>query len=165
MRDLRKEAERRKELRVWYKENHICPRCHRPLTNEKTIMCKYCLAVDRDRPRNGGNREQHAQRNKERKNRLKQDGMCIECGKRKAESGRVMCKWCNERNNARQREASRKAGKLPRFMFGDGEHCAICGKLTENGKKLCAACYAKMPRYYGGGEKWRKTNGRYFKHC
>ena len=57
-----------------------------------------------------------------------------------------MCVMCLKKDAKRHMEKSRKNGALPRYMFGDGYHCLICGKDVTNGKKMCDKCYGNSVR-------------------
>lgn len=86
-------------------------------------------------------RKKDAERIKKRYAERKAAGKCVRCGKKPAEPGKVMCTMCRKKDAKRQMEKNRKNGALPRYMFGDGYHCATCGKDIDNGKKQCDECY------------------------
>jgi NMD protein affecting ribosome stability and mRNA decay len=80
--------------------------------------------------------------------RLKRAGICVNCGKHPAVSGRVLCPECNERNNRRQRK-ERKSDK----WRAEGL-CVKCGGERLDGYKLCRSCYDKAQK---GWEKARRV--------
>lgn len=71
----------------------------------------------------------------------KASGICVECGKKPALQGQTKCFECREKTRKNSREYKLRKGALPRIMFGDGCHCAICGADVEN-RKLCDRCLA-----------------------
>lgn len=79
---------------------------------------------------------------KKRRERLISEHICINCGKRPTKDNRQKCGICAARHNRRQNELNWQKGTTPRFMGGDGTHCAICLKPDCNGEKLCPSCLA-----------------------
>lgn len=140
-----------KELRDWYFQHGICVACgqadaapHRKLcweclykSNER--KCKYRANMTEEQKQS--ERKKDAERIKKRYAERKAAGKCVRCGKNPAEPGKVMCTMCRKKDAKRQMEKNRKNGALPRYMFGDGYHCATCGKDIDNGKKQCDECY------------------------
>ena len=84
-----------------------------------------------------------------------QHGICVACGQADAAPHRKLCWECLYKSNERkckyranmteeqkqserkkdakrQMEKRRENGALPRYMFGDGYHCVICGKDVDN---------------------------------
>lgn len=117
-----KAAKRREELRQWYKDHGICPRC-KGWAEPGRVYCKNCVkkVIDR-RKRNDPTGEANRAYAAERRARLKEAGMCVYCGKRKAIEGIVLCPVCKAKNQASQkkynlkkrlkREAERERAKL-----------------------------------------------------
>lgn len=70
-------------------------------------------------------------------------GVCIVCGKRDAEKGSSLCGVCKAKARARQQDKRRKNDVMPRILFGDGEHCSVCGGQVESSRKMCDKCYPK----------------------
>lgn len=78
--------------------------------------------------------------NKQTYDLRKAAGICVRCGKNKAEENRVMCAECLEKERLRMRE-NRKALKNMGF-------CPRCGENRLFGdEKLCLDCREKMYRY------------------
>ena len=113
-------------------------------------MCLVCL--DRHKEYCRRYREKHntdADKNKrnaaikKRKDRLREEGICINCGRRPALNGRIQCGVCLHKDVVRHQEKKYKNGSIPQSMRGDGIHCYICCRPICNGNKLCTECYKK----------------------
>lgn len=63
-------------------------------------------------------------------------GLCVNCGRRKAESG-VMCNECRLKRNRKSREKYRQQHPDPRSLFRQ-TGCYFCGAARIPGKKVCA---------------------------
>lgn len=79
-------------------------------------------------------------RNKERRERLKEQGICNWCGKRPAEPGKTQCKVCGEDAVARH-NSDVKNGKLKQYR--ERGLCLHCGAEREPGKMYCPECMEK----------------------
>lgn len=90
------------ELRQWYKEHGICPRC-KAWSEPGRVYCKNCMKkiIARQRKRDPTG-EQHRAYSKERRARLKAAGMCTYCGKKPAVEGQVLCPSCKAKNKESQ---------------------------------------------------------------
>lgn len=83
----------------WYKSRGICPQCGRADAAKGRVCCLDCL--DKGAVRNmmyvSRNRERVAEENKtqcrERYKRLRDAGICVDCGERKT-NGLVRCEYC-----------------------------------------------------------------------
>lgn len=89
-----------KDRYEWYKEHGICTRCLTRWCAPGKIYCEQCIRdvriiADKHDP----GRVQRRQYNRDRRARLKAEGLCIECGKRKPPSGHVRCNVCAEKHN------------------------------------------------------------------
>lgn len=74
---------------------------------------------------------------KQRFEKLKADGICVDCGRRKAEPNRTRCAQCLAKNN---KSAKKTQGKTPRTTG----YCWLCNKRpTTQGTKLCEVCLPK----------------------
>lgn len=115
----------------WYKSHGICPRCRKEDAAKGHVYCLNCLdeqALLQMELRANLSDEKKAdilkkqnESNKKRYARLKAEGICPNCGKRKARIGMVFCAYCG----GKQAEAkkikyhSRKEGK--QMDGGDAE--------------------------------------------
>ena len=138
-----------KELRDWYFQHGICVACGQADAAPHRKLCLECLYKSNERKckyranmteeQKQSERKKDAERIKKRYAERKAAGKCVRCGKKPAEPGKVMCTMCRKKDAKRQMEKRRENGALPRYMFGDGYHCVICGKDVDN-KKLCDEC-------------------------
>ena len=131
-----------KELRDWYFQHGICVACgqadaapHRKLCwecldNKRERTCKYRANMTEEQKQAA--RKKACERSKKQYAERKAAGKCTRCGKKPAEPGKVMCTMCRKKDAKRQMEKRRENGALPRYMFGDGYHCVICGKDVDN---------------------------------
>lgn len=79
-----------------------------------------------------------------------ESGICVKCGKRKADSGFKTCSVCREK--ARVRAAAKIA------FYTDKGLCPNCGKEKDNPKyALCSSCYKKKKKYNELRRKGKKT--------
>ena len=92
----KRERERNREIYAWYKEHGICPRCKRTWAAPGRVCCEECLKEKRIETMKFGG-EYNARKCKERRERLKAQGLCVRCAK-KAEPGKVLCTKCARKN-------------------------------------------------------------------
>lgn len=127
--------------RIYGSEN-ICPEC---------AAKKYILNRQRQKDNERNRKHQH-----DRKERLKAVGICIKCGKRKAESGKTRCQQCNVAERARARVY--RGNYIPRHERPAYGMCNCCGTKIESGK-ICASCRERniknLPES-NPNEFWRK---------
>lgn len=94
-------------------------------------------------------------------------GLCVRCGKRPPQDGRVRCWQCLRNDAASHRALARNAGALPRDLFDGVQRCKTCGKEgVIPGHKLCRSCYDKScvslqaaRAAQGKNELWGRLNG------
>jgi len=83
------------ERYYWYKAAGICPRCLK-YSVPGMVYCADCYEKNR---RHATEKDpDHAKKNayaKERRAKLKAEGLCVDCGKRKAMDGRIRCAKCH----------------------------------------------------------------------
>lgn len=131
-----------------------CVVCLKAKADKGYSTCWRCRADRNDwaRGRYDNETEEHREqrlkkgneRNRARKARLIEQGLCISCGKRKADKGRQMCSYCAERKNAARRDKARQKGIIPQEMRGKGDYCKMCCKPVNNGARYCPECAEKM---------------------
>lgn len=136
------------------KAEHRCTICLNNKADKGYSTCWRCRADRNDwaRGRYDNETEEHREqrlkkgneRNKVRKARLIEQGLCISCGKRKADKGRQMCSYCAEKKNAARRDKARQKGIIPQEMRGKGDYCKMCCKPVNNGERYCPECAKKM---------------------
>lgn len=87
-------------------------------------------------------REQNTASMRERYERLKAAGLCVSCGVRESEAGKVSCGRClgkqSERDRARR--AARKAAGLCVMCGGDLDPTEDCYRRTKRLKTMCRRC-------------------------
>ena len=137
------------KLQDWYAQHRICVACgqadaapHRKfcwkcLDDKRERTCKYRANMTEEQKQAA--RKKACERSKKQYAERKAAGKCTRCGKKPAEPGKVDCTMCLKKSAKRRMEKRRENGVLPRYMFGDGYHCVICGKDVDN-KKLCDEC-------------------------
>lgn len=74
---------------------------------------------------------------RERYRSLKEQGICVCCKKRKAEPGRVSCKYCLAKNRRRMKHKSRDATRRNKREEIAKGNCAVCFAPAVPGYKLC----------------------------
>lgn len=80
----------------WYKGKGICPKCKTAWAEPGHVYCKACLDVKVAQSVKFRG-EYNAQKCKERRERLKEKGLCVRCGK-PAVKDRVLCAKCARKN-------------------------------------------------------------------
>jgi predicted amidophosphoribosyltransferase len=93
-----RKAER--ESYAWYKSKGICPKCRKEWAAPGRVFCPDCLKKKRDETMKYGG-EYNARKCKERRERLKEQGLCVRCA-RPAVEGRVLCAECARKNSEAQ---------------------------------------------------------------
>lgn len=157
-----------KERYNWYKSMGICPNCGQNPAWKGHIFCLECRFkdIEKHRERYRKNTNIIKEKNKESLKKLRQKrieaGICTVCGKRKPVEGLKYCDQCRKRINARRRELADLKREVPVFLYGDGQHCSVCGKPVLKDSKLCPehhrivlqsltkAHEAKLLKKYGG---------------
>lgn len=129
--------------REFYIAIGICPVCNKNTLYGEEKACLECRARDAEyharRYENPGRRKQMIQINTESKKKRKQyrreQGLCIECGKRKPKEGIATCSICRAHINQRKRMKYQGA-TLRKQWVADGK-CFFCGGECETGYKVC----------------------------
>ena len=83
------------------------------------------------------------ERNKQRYYGCREKGLCVSCGWRPAENGKVRCSMCLSNLNKNKKK---KKGVISNQARHDDNHCSMCCKETElkNGRRVCSECYEKL---------------------
>lgn len=134
-----------------YVTHGVCPRCRIRKALPNRTCCAECLYSENERAvkayheMSDEERQLYAQkrseRNKERYQERKAAGICVQCGKKPALSGKARCTECLIKCREKTTRYNRKHGVLPRILFGDGYHCSRCGTDVKK-RKLCDRCLA-----------------------
>lgn len=95
----------------YYKSHNICVRCGQEDAEKNHTMCLECMMKSREyslkynKKHRKERREKDRIRAKKRYYNLKEQGICICCGRRKTHNNKVMCNQCSKRLNYRKRQA------------------------------------------------------------
>lgn len=128
-----------------------CVRCHTKdaFTMNGRCMCAecadkenaYCREYWRKHPELS---EKRRLRRKERRERLKANGLCVTCAKREAVPGKADCSVCAAKKNRRnQKSYAKRHSETPER--GANGMCTTCRKSPAlEGYKLCDECYRKI---------------------
>lgn len=112
-----------------YGDEKICPEC---------AARKYAsnLKCNRDP-------DKESQYHKDRRKKLKEMGICVKCGKRKAESGKTRCGICNATERIRKRRyRGNQIDRSERPSFG---MCYFCGGAISKGR-ICSKCSERVTK-------------------
>lgn len=129
--------------REFYIALGICPVCNKNTLYGREKSCPECRARDAEyhvkRYEDPEQKKQMIQKSTESKKKRKQyrreQGLCIECGRRKPREGIATCSICRERINRQKRERYQGAN-LRKQWVADGK-CYLCGDECEKGYKVC----------------------------
>ena len=147
--------------RQWYKLNGICPDCgtEKLIGDEK--ICPECGAkkyISNLKSKKPYSREYY----RKRIDGLKKKGICTQCGKRKAETGKTMCGICLEKKKIKARKDRDCLPRHERPAYG---MCYCCGVLIPDGK-LCGKCKERVIKNlptHNPNEYWRSQNELLFR--
>ena len=155
------------------KEAGLCARCGKVPVRKGHVMCAQCEADIAE-----WHRAKHEQmppeereaylareraRNRARRDRLKAQGMCIDCGKCPAEGGKLRCKTCAAKHSRETHERKIRNGQLKQYR--ELGLCLHCGAECVPGKMHCMVCLAKKRKALEkawaatAAKKARKQNG------
>lgn len=89
-----------RESYLWYKDGGICPRCKKAWAAPGKVYCETCTrkrkySMDKRDPGRTKRRAYDA----ERKAKLIELGICVDCAKRPAVAGRRKCAQCQAKQN------------------------------------------------------------------
>lgn len=138
------------ETEKMYREHGICIKCGHNSARPGRLYCFDCAdkRADLNRIYYNENKEQIKEYKKDwykkRAEYRRANGLCIACGKRPPDEGRVRCGRCLAKDRKTHIERSRKKGVLPSFMRGDGEYCEMCCEPKCSGQKICDDCRVKL---------------------
>lgn len=88
-------------------------------------------------------KKQIRDRGKARYQERRAAGLCVQCGKRSPETGKVRCWSCLAKDARNHRDPN----AIPRILFDGVGRCKNCGRPElRPGKKICPVCYEKSCR-------------------
>lgn len=146
-------------LYALYKANNVCPRCGVNSLAPGKASCEECLAKTAERKRKKRAEDENFRKAEIRKNQVYQRhrrekyrelGVCIECGKPLANGSTCYCQvhqLQNRRHVRKQKEKYKIHPGLDRTEYPSYGYCYYCGKEElYNGTKLCKGCYDKQAK-------------------
>lgn len=122
-------SEQQRANRLYYLGIGKCPRCGGAnKVVESRVLCVEC-------------QQKHDDEQVERRNRWKEQGLCVRCG-RECAPGRKQCQQCLDSRNIKQTSAAAsKRWRDKNRMLG---MCTVCGRTwAEPGRTKCKSCMRK----------------------
>lgn len=154
----------RKDEYHFYKSIGICTRCHKKQAEPNKVLCMECADADNERCRNKRLEKLEYKRKSdlEKYKKLKEDGICTYCKKRKSESGKTKCGYCLAKLRNKRQISKNDILRSERVSYGI---CYICGKnQTMENKGVCPKCYETRMKsiqkimYLPGNNYWKGLN-------
>lgn len=154
----------RKELVHWYQDNGICPECRQNNLMGDERICPECSAKRYSQriARYNTNPEEFKARDRLEQKKIRarraEKGLCVKCGKVKADSGYKTCTKCRikARNTKRNKRKDCKV-EQQREWVANGK-CWLCGEPVFNHTKLCEMHYEKSLEYIRKSVEARRKN-------
>lgn len=156
-----------KEYNSYYykkkKALQVCVSCGQQ--DARTIIgrtrCYECFLKQKESSKKYRQTEKYKTKDKERYKKDKENGMCIQCHKRKPDPGYATCSRCLAR-----KKAYRMKRKLKTFDTTDATYCGLCWQCKKRpileGKKLCENCYnIAVKNIKKGQESAHKSNANH----
>lgn len=132
-----------REKRGFMRNMGICPRCCKNKLFGSEKECPECAAMMYERNRENSERRNAYFADYYRKDiaRLKNDGLCRGCRKRKVAEGKTYCPVClakkRERGRIYRREKDNAIDRSERPNYG---LCYTCGEPIDREGRICARC-------------------------
>ena len=132
------------EDKVFYTSLGICPHCGKNTIIGEEKYCTECKAKNAEQKMkkyesDSEYREKFIQTvvdgKRERKQRRREQGLCIECGKRPPKKGIATCEYCRAKANQKKREKYQVS--TTRQQWIENGLCFLCGSECEKGYKVC----------------------------
>lgn len=163
---LEKTNEYERETRAFARSMGFCPECKKEKLYGEEKICIICQAKQfgRRKPLTEEQRIKYNKRFRKQQNSLYhqriEQGLCGECGKRKAEEGKSRCRICLNKNAEVKRRKYEAKENVKQYRKDNGL-CYFCGKIVDTEYQVCQACHE---RYVENGKKsaansyWRLDN-------
>ena len=139
----------KRESRIFYKQNGICPVCckERLFGDEKQCISCRQKAYDRRKPLTDDQKEKYSNRFKNQQKSLYRErvekGICTRCGKRKADTGNKKCRICLDKDAEIHRKRT-YGKKSVREHRKENHLCYYCGKkIDRNTGQICQSCWER----------------------
>lgn len=164
--------------RKFYEEHKICKKCGKNRVYGTDKWCFECRAQYAEynykfmnalpKEKRNEYRRKNAKQIKKRYYELKKQGLCVFCGKRKPETGKVGCEMCNEKRRVLNRLRREKKQNTFEYRLDNGL-CYFCGEpLEDKTKTICSKCHEKRVEIGKKGAKsnkyWKNDNKIIFKN-
>lgn len=153
----------------FYKDLHICVRCHKNPAEPYKVMCMECAIADskRTKRKRQENKEEQKKHDLDKYYQLKEQGICTYCKHEKAVAGKTKCAKCSAKIKNRKEQKRQDIRRSERMSYG---LCYICGDKAINGKGVCQKCYktrlesVEKIMYLPVSKCWKKQNKLVFKN-
>lgn len=129
----------------WFKQHHFCTNCSKQdaFTLNGRTLCFECREKKKIQ-KSQKNKDVQQARDKDKYEKLKSAGICVQCKSRKANPGKVRCPVCTA-------YISNYYYKTRQPTFRDYDKCYRCGnqldgQLNADGSrsKVCKSCYSRL---------------------
>lgn len=154
-----------RETREFLRNMGLCPRCGKNKLFGDEKECPECSAMMYEINKRSRKRRNINAMDYYRKDimRLKSEGLCRSCRKRKAEEGHTYCSICLAKHRERGRTYRRKKEKteIDRSERPNYGLCYICGQPIDREGRICVKCAEKMTANLPGHRDnlvWRNGN-------
>lgn len=153
-----------REKREFMRNMGICPRCCKNKLFGSEKECPECSAMMYERNRKNAEIRNACAADYYRKDiaRLKSEGLCRGCRKRKVAAGKTYCPICltkkRERGRIYRREKDNAVDRSERPNYG---LCYTCGEPLDREGRICTKCVEKMtanPTEHRDNLAWRNDN-------
>lgn len=128
-----------------YRVQGLCGNCGKEdaYTMNGHAYCFEC--TEKKRMYYHNNKSHYSTVAKERRERLKSEGICVMCGKNKAIPEHTLCEKC--RNIQLRRDRIRRMRAHKKITYTDAVYMGLCTQCKKEpsikGKRLCQKCYDK----------------------
>lgn len=160
-----------REIREFFKNMGLCPRCGKNKLFGDEKECPECSAMMYELNRKSRERRNVTAMDYYRKDiqRLKEQGLCRSCRKRKVAEGHTYCSVCLVKHRERSREYARKKSRigLERSERPNYGLCYTCGNPLDRDGRVCRKCAEKMAKNlpaHRDNLSWRNNNKIIFKN-
>lgn len=143
---VEKSKQRSKAYKQYYLSMGICPVCRKRKVTpgfKSCVVCRDNKAMKR-MANKADPEKQKAQSIKRKKIRIEriENGICVVCGKQKAEKGFKTCPECRKKHKRYRKLYITKYQLSDRALWVSQGRCERCGSYDlQEGKKLCKTCY------------------------
>lgn len=154
------------ETRKYYKSLGLCPRCGKNKLFGDEKNCPECRAKMYEINKKSKKNQNFQQKEKIREyykkysKKIKEQGICRRCAKRKVAEGHIYCSQCLIKH--RTEEKKRRDLGIDRSERPNYGLCYFCGDPLDRAGRACKACSEKMkrnlPKKHFENKYWRELN-------